>query len=520
MIIGAGATGKSTLSRTLAGEEAIEEFINLGVIEKGKRLRVRSPYVLGPQIAIAGNLRNSSDAIGTMDALYQTINHCWRQRDIVIVDPFRCTNKLVRWVQDHPLRPAALFVYIELSLNTNLMRLRGRRTRNGRIESKLPAKTFLNVLSFRERARGVWNYAQDHYKRRPVRFTELSEGLEPQRCAEIVKGELRELEKSPPEIENVPHSAVLNTGETIFGVQCFDRSFVHWEDHLLALTPVENIGGIWWKRDDKFAPLGYGNVNGSKLRQLIWLFGQGQYRGVVSGAVTGSPQLPMVAACAKHWGIPCIQFTGGRGESVNAGEKLGARTQVVSPGYAGTLNARAKREAASRGWLHVEANITVEHKINPPEHVEAFHRVGSEQCRNIPDHIETLLIPAGSCNSLTSILYGLGRFKPRSLKTIHLFRIMKNADKHRKWTNERLDVIRRVTGYFLPLPYKFIEHNLVEGKKPYTSYNELRPYRHKELDFHPRYEGKCLNFMKDNLSTFRPLLNDRTLFWIIGSKPQ
>ena len=40
------------------------------------------------------------------------------------------------------------------------------------------------------------------------------------------------------------------------------------EDHLLDLTPVENIGGMWWKREDKFAPLGYGGINGSKLRQL------------------------------------------------------------------------------------------------------------------------------------------------------------------------------------------------------------------------------------------------------------
>jgi hypothetical protein len=41
--------------------------------------------------------------------------------------------------------------------------------------------------------------------------------------------------------------------------------------------------------------------------------------------------------------------------------------------------------------------------------IEAFHRVGSEQVRNLPDHMETLIIPAGSRSSVVSVLYGLHR---------------------------------------------------------------------------------------------------------------
>src|ERR1051325_10535429 len=112
--------------------------------------------------------------------------------------------------------------------------------------------------------------------------------------------------------------------ENIFPINSIDRRQVCWEDHLLDLTPVEEVGGIYFKREDKFAPLGPANINGSKLRHLIWLFSQRQYPGVASGAVTASPQLLMVAACAKHWGIPCVQFTGGQGEMESAGEKFGA----------------------------------------------------------------------------------------------------------------------------------------------------------------------------------------------------
>ena len=53
----------------------------------------------------------------------------------------------------------------------------------------------------------------------------------------------------------------------------------------------------------------------------------------------------------------------------------------------------------------------------------------------------------------------------------------------------------------------------------YTTYNDLMPYNFADLEFHPRYEGKMMNFMQDHLHDFRQYLNDRTLFWIVGSKP-
>jgi hypothetical protein len=157
-----------------------------------------------------------------MDALHQTIDHCWKQRDVVIIDGFRCTNKLVRWAEEHPLKPAALFVYIELSLNNNLVRLRGRRARNGKIEAKLPTKTFLNVLTFRERALGVWTYAQDSYKRQPVRYLEIQEGLGPEDSASLVESELSKLQEPGNQVENAPEPPILN---------------IH------NATPMENIGG-------------------------------------------------------------------------------------------------------------------------------------------------------------------------------------------------------------------------------------------------------------------------------------
>ena len=38
------------------------------------------------------------------------------------------------------------------------------------------------------------------------------------------------------------------------------------------LTPVQNINGIYYKRDDIFAPFGGNEVNGGKVRQTIYMF--------------------------------------------------------------------------------------------------------------------------------------------------------------------------------------------------------------------------------------------------------
>ena len=281
-----------------------------------------------------------------------------------------------------------------------------------------------------------------------------------------------------------------------------------WHDAIYDLTPVEKIGDVWLKREDKCSPDGM--HNGSKFRQLIWLFSGAKFPGVVSGAVTGSPQLPMVAACAKHYGMKCVQFTGARKNMALAGERLGARTILVNPGYGPLLNMRARDFAELHGWLRIETNITV---TTSDAEIEAFHRVGSEQVRNLPDHMETLIIPAGSRNSAVSILYGLHRYPPKSLKKIILMNINKNLAKHEKEMWERL----KVCGVH-KTAYKIKTYDVFA--KGYTNYEKLMPFSYHGLQFHPRYEAKCWNYIKDHPAQFRRYMNEKTLFWIVGSEPK
>jgi len=338
-------------------------------------------------------------------------------------------------------------------------------------------------------------------------------------------------------------------------IESIDRKVVRWEDHILDLSPVEKIGGLWFKREDKYAPLGYGGINGSKLRVCIWLISEAVRhgaQGVVHGAVTGSPQHIMVAYIGKHFGIPVVDCVGTKNPQdhnfLAAAQKLGVAFRSYNPGYAATLNAKALQlsQGELAGYYHLETNITLDDKVNPASMIEQFHKVGSTQVQNIPDHIETIIVPAGSCNSVTGVLYGIARFRPKNLKRIVLMGIGSFGSNDPAYVQRRLNLIGGVIGKdmeavfdwpwaSIPKPsanksYEVVHYNVNGGcgacekcKDGYCEYNDLMPYKfvsaETEINFADRYEAKTFHFMKDHLATFRKYLNDGTLYWIIGAMP-
>ena len=201
MIIGAGSVGKSTVTRAICGLGGEERDVVLRCDEhkSGRKVLESVTYTLfRGGLAIAGNLRNGSDSICLMDGLRQAVELCWKSHDIVIVDTVRATHKFVRWIHDHRLSPAALFVFLNPSLDENLARLRGRRRQRGIVEMELPPRTFWNVFSFRARASSVWKYALTQYRRQPVRFVEITDGT-PEQAAKTILEVLWELKNNEPE---------------------------------------------------------------------------------------------------------------------------------------------------------------------------------------------------------------------------------------------------------------------------------------------------------------------------------
>ena len=347
--------------------------------------------------------------------------------------------------------------------------------------------------------------------------------------------------------------------ESIFKIHSIARERIHWEDHILDLSPVEKLGGLYWKREDLFAPLGYNGINGSKLRVCIWLVSEAVKQGatgIAHGAVTGSPQHPMTACIAKHFGLPVVDCIGTKNpedhDMLQAAADMGTTFRPFNPGYAATLNSKALELTQTEfpGYFHLETNITVDQAKNPPSRVEAFHKVGSAQVQNIPDDVETMIIPAGSCNSVTSVLYGIAQYRPKNLKRLVLMGIGSFGSSDPNYIYDRMRTIEdgledkmKIASLFKPnyqyrpdanqdiidrygikdAPYELIHYDVNGGcgacakcKDGYCEYNDLMPYSFHHVKFHPRYEGKTLHFMQDHFNHFQQYFKQKTLFWIIG----
>lgn len=305
--------------------------------------------------------------------------------------------------------------------------------------------------------------------------------------------------------------------DTIFPELSLDRNIVRWEEHLGTLTPWELRGGVWFKREDYFAPLGYGGPNGSKMRQLIWYinrYRQGKSH-ILTGASVQSPQLSMSAIVGAHYGLPARQVVYSKPETVLTHENpaIAAGFGAVFEYARGPYNPILQRRVADLTQdksLVVEYGITVPHEAYPAEDVRKFHEVGANQVRNLPEQVERLIVPAGSCNSLTSVLLGLSR-DSKNLKELFTLGI---GPSKQDWMRARLKIMGVNPD---EMPFKWRHFSLHDSG--YSAYSDkFKGENWQGIDFHPTYEGKMIRWLKANDLMF-DCPDDRTGFWIVGSAP-
>lgn len=221
---------------------------------------------------------------------------------------------------------------------------------------------------------------------------------------------------------------------TIFDKISLNREEVDWTDYLRIQTPVQqHEKSFYLKRDDWFAPLGYGGINGSKLRQLIYLVNKNKDKKILISATSLlSPQLAMGSAVSKYFGMESIHVIGAtkpetaiKKPMVQMATWFGAKWDIINIGYNHNLQLKAQElHKKYSDSFYLEYGITLNHKTHPIEEIFNFHEIGANQVKSLENvDCNNLVVPFGSSNSATSIVLGLFLYPPKNIKTIYFFGI-------------------------------------------------------------------------------------------------
>jgi 1-aminocyclopropane-1-carboxylate deaminase/D-cysteine desulfhydrase-like pyridoxal-dependent ACC family enzyme len=162
----------------------------------------------------------------------------------------------------------------------------------------------------------------------------------------------------------------------------------------LALTPIQQAGRFFFKRDDFFR---VGQATGGKVRTMLRLL-EGA-KGVVACGARDSTQLGRAAQVAKALGLPCRVHTASGADSseMTAARAAGAEVIQHNPGYLTVVKKRAKEDAAAQGWTEVPWGM---------ECTEAIAELRL-QVRNIPKEVKRIVVPVGSGMTLSGVLHGM-----------------------------------------------------------------------------------------------------------------
>lgn len=276
----------------------------------------------------------------------------------------------------------------------------------------------------------------------------------------------------------------------------------------LELTPVENIDGLWVKREDLFAPFGLGNVNGGKLRQC-WLLVESikdKYQGTISCCSIHSPQAPISAAVSNHFNLPCEIYYGGTKEESLAKLDMPklvrlhkGEIKIFPSGRHSILYSRARKNSEA------ENRFIISYGFNIIDYPELILGAVSNQVENIPDELDNLIITCGSGITTTGVLIGLKKFNKKVNKII----MVATAPSRKKMIEETLEK------YNLDIEYEIID---LFHKKGFM-YEKKEFAQLGDITLHPNYEAKTYNWLSRSNSGVN-IHNNKNLFWIVGSEPK
>lgn len=277
------------------------------------------------------------------------------------------------------------------------------------------------------------------------------------------------------------------------------------------LTPVIEERSILFKRDDLFRPVD-NRLNGGKTRQALLLIEKNidkMGNGVVTGTSILSPQGPIIAGICQHYNIPCTIYYGGikkdnKSDYYQLVKQYGATINTdLKSGFTAVL----QHEIDNR--VRVTNEFNIKYGMDLKDNLDIFVESTANQCENLPDELDNLVITCGSAITSIGVIFGLYLFK-KKVKNLYLIGVAPNR---RKKINEYLKMI---CDKFQVAENDLNTENIIYvdawGEDTRYKYERTMNERHGSIEFNNRYEAKTYHWLKTHINYKR----EKTLMWIIG----
>ena len=251
--------------------------------------------------------------------------------------------------------------------------------------------------------------------------------------------------------------------------------------NIKEVTPVEKIGNVYVKRDDKFEIYG---VCGGKARSAYQLICDGINKGYTEFVTAGSrmsPQCELISCLCESIGVKCHLFMPkGKDTSVSLNINKNSLSTIhrTKVGYNSVICKWSKDFAEENNFYYIPFGMECEENINVTKH----------QVVNIPNKVQRIVMPIGSGMSFISVLNGLEHYKMFDIEVVGI--------------SVGKDVTKNLEKY-LNAPH--IKYSIIKSELDYEK--EAKNYIIGDIELDKTYEAKCLPYLKDG-----------DLLWVVGKR--
>ena len=278
------------------------------------------------------------------------------------------------------------------------------------------------------------------------------------------------------------------------------------------ITPVDNINGIFFKRDDLYIPFDDIPLSGGKVRQCQCLINNNlnlirdKYQStIVSGTGMLSPQGIIISKIANTLGLKSMIYIGNTSK-----ESLQNNILMKNIIFAGNgnsyidLSSRFAYENVLLSTIRGDNQIygerfLIKFGINLVDNPDAIlDSVGNQVC-NLPNDLDYLIVPVGSGVTFAGILLGLKKFgiKPRHVVGIQISGY------------DRTKLINSILGD-TDIEYEF------KISKDYNYHHPLKlNINNSDIGLDWLYESKAYEYVYKYMPNI--FIDSKVCFWLVGN---